>query len=145
MLIDGDSVLVKPDIALAQMEAEKQQQTTTPAASGGAARVPGQPGDSGQPSGLFGEGTGTIVTPPAPPQLRRFYGSVPLDAMRVGRDASRIAEEIVQHLTAIVGANVEIALEIRADLPDGASEKLVRDVTENCRTLRFSHYGFEEA
>jgi hypothetical protein len=65
--------------------------------------------------------------------------------MRLGRDASRIAEEIVQHLTAIVGAHVEIALEIQADLPDGASDKLVRDVTENCRTLRFSSYGFEEA
>jgi hypothetical protein len=30
-------------------------------------------------------------------------------------------------------------------LPDGASEKLVRDVTEKCRTLRFEGYGFEES
>ena len=36
------------------------------------------------------------------------------------------------------------ALEIQAELPDGAAEKLVRDVTENCGTLRFSSYGFEE-
>jgi len=27
---------------------------------------------------------------------------------------------------------------------DGASDKLVRDVTENCRTLKFKEYGFEE-
>jgi hypothetical protein len=40
---------------------------------------------------------------------------------------------------------VELTLEIRAELPEGASEKLIRDVTENCRTLRFSDHGFEEA
>jgi hypothetical protein len=44
-----------------------------------------------------------------------------------------------------VGVQVEITLEIHADLPEGASEKLIRDVTENCRTLRFKDYGFEEA
>jgi len=27
---------------------------------------------------------------------------------------------------------------------DGASDKLVRDVTENCRTLKFTDFGFEE-
>jgi hypothetical protein len=45
----------------------------------------------------------------------------------------------------MVGANVEVTLEIQAELADGASEKLVRDVTENCRTLRFSEYGFEDS
>jgi hypothetical protein len=39
---------------------------------------------------------------------------------------------------------VRITLEIEAELSDGASEKLVRDVTENCRTLKFNSYGFEE-
>ncbi len=27
---------------------------------------------------------------------------------------------------------------------NGASDKTVRDVTENCRTLRFDSFGFEE-
>jgi hypothetical protein len=70
---------------------------------------------------------------------------VRLDAVRLGRDAARVAEEVVQRLSGIVGANVEVTLEIRAEIPDGASEKVVRDVTENCRTLRFDTYGFEEA
>ena len=65
--------------------------------------------------------------------------------MRIGRDAGKIAEEVIQHLSGLVGANVEIMLEIHADLPNGASEKTVRDVTENCRTLKFDSYGFEEA
>jgi len=84
------------------------------------------------------------VTPPVP-QLRRFHASVTIDPLRLGRDASQIAEEVVQHLTRLVGARVEITLEIQAELPDAASEKLLRDVTENCRTLRFDTYGFEEA
>ena len=75
---------------------------------------------------------------------RRFHGSVKLDSLRIGRDASRIAEEVVQHISAIVGAQVNITLEIQAHIPDGASDKLVRDVTENCRTLKFENYGFEE-
>jgi hypothetical protein len=65
--------------------------------------------------------------------------------LRLGRDAGKIAEEVVQHLAGLVGATVDITLEIQVNLPDGASEKLVRDVTENCRTLRFTSCEFEEA
>ena len=51
---------------------------------------------------------------------------------------------VIQHLTAITGAGVRITLEIEADLPDGATDELVRTVSENCRTLRFTSQGFEE-
>jgi hypothetical protein len=81
---------------------------------------------------------------PEPPKHTRFHASAPIDPLRLGRDASRIAEEVVQHLTGIVGSEVDITIEIHAHLPDGASEKLVRDVTENCRTLKFTNYGFEK-
>jgi hypothetical protein len=64
--------------------------------------------------------------------------------MRLGRDASRIAEEVIQHLTGMVGSKVDITIEVQAELADGASDKLVRDVTENCRTLKFTEYGFED-
>jgi hypothetical protein len=39
---------------------------------------------------------------------------------------------------------VNIALEIQVEIPDGVPENVVRTVTENCRTLRFNTYGFEE-
>ena len=68
-----------------------------------------------------------------------------LDARRLGRDASHIAEEVVQHLSSIVGADVQITLDIQVELPENASDKLVRDVTENCRTLKFTGYGYEES
>lgn len=39
---------------------------------------------------------------------------------------------------------VEVTLEIQTKIPDVANEKTIRDVTENCRTLRFDCFGFEE-
>ncbi len=86
--------------------------------------------------------------PPSPPpahQLpKRFHGSVALDSERVGRDAGRIAEEVISHLTGQAGAKVVVTLEIQAELPAGAPDALVRTVTENCRTLKFSNQGFEK-
>jgi len=35
-------------------------------------------------------------------------------------------------------------MEIKAHIPDGASEQIVRTVSENCRYLKFDGYGFEE-
>jgi predicted AAA+ superfamily ATPase len=140
VIVDDRSLLVKPEAAAAQLGKDREAAattltTTTPpgtVTNGGTTGVtaPARPGE-------------TVVTPAAP-KLSRFHGSVPVDPLRLGRDAARIAEEVVQHLTGLVGANVQITVEIQADLPDGAGDKLVRDVTENCRTLKFTDYGFEE-
>jgi len=51
---------------------------------------------------------------------------------------------VIQHLAALVGADVEVTLEIRAEVPDGVPDNVVRTVMENCRTLRFKTHGFEE-
>jgi hypothetical protein len=39
---------------------------------------------------------------------------------------------------------MEVTLEIEAHLPDGAPEDVVRTVTENASTLKFTDQGFEE-
>jgi hypothetical protein len=75
--------------------------------------------------------------------VRRFHGSVRLDAARVGRDAGRIADEVISHLAGLVGSNVRVTLEIEADFADGVSDQVVRTVTENSRTLKFTSQGFE--
>ena len=64
--------------------------------------------------------------------------------MRVGRDAGDITQEVIQHLTTLAGANATITLEIEVEMPDGAPEQVVRTVSENCRTLKFTSQGFEE-
>ena len=40
------------------------------------------------------------------PAVRRFFGTVTLNPTRVGRDAGRIAEEVISHLVGQVGADV---------------------------------------
>jgi hypothetical protein len=37
-----------------------------------------------------------------------------------------------------------VTLEIQAEIPSGAPENVVRTVTENGRTLKFTTQGFEE-
>ena len=85
--------------------------------------------------------------PPLPPEAakpKRYHGTVTLDPTRVGRDASRIADEVISHLSGIVGATVTVTLEIEANIPSGAPENVVRTVTENGRTLKFQNQEFEK-
>jgi len=94
--------------------------------------------------GGTGISSGTVIEPTPHEALpNRFYGSVKLNPLRASRDIGKIAQEVVQHLTKQVSAEVEMTLEIRAKLPKGADEKLRRDVTENCRTLNFDTCEFE--
>ena len=44
----------------------------------------------------------------------------------------------------MIGAEVEVTLEIQAHIPDRASIELVRTITENCQTPKFTDKGFEE-
>jgi len=89
-------------------------------------------------------GTGDAPAKPEAPKLKRFHGTVQLDATRVGRDAGRIAEEVIAHLSGLIGARVSVMLEIEADIPEGAPDHVVRTVTENSRTLKFKSQGFEK-
>ena len=90
---------------------------------------------------------GEINKPPETVQPRkpiRYHGTVILDPARVGRDAGKIAEEVVTHLVGLIGASVRVTLEIEAEIPEGAPDNVVRTVTENSRTLKFtSNSGFE--
>jgi hypothetical protein len=132
--LDGQSLLVKSDVAAAQLAAEAPAPTTatTPEAAA-AARVSAAASDS---LGLSESASAT--------QAHRFHGSVSLDPARLGRDAGKIAEEVIQHLSLLPGARVDVTLEISAEAPDGVPDNVVRTVTENCRALRFRAHGFEE-
>jgi predicted AAA+ superfamily ATPase len=135
--IDGDNpigLLVKPEPAQRQLTAE----APTP---GGGTPPPGGTGGTTPPlPGGNGGGTPPPVTATAP---KRFHGTATLDSKRVGRDAGRIADEVVAHLAGLVGSNVKVTLEIEAEIPSGAPDHVVRTVTENCRTLKFDSQGFE--
>ena len=143
---ESPNLLVKGAIARAQLDAEvmKPDPVARPgpqatAGDGSTSTVTG-PGPGPNPN------SGTIrpgPTPPGTPGPRRFHGTVRLDATRLGRDAGRVAEEVIAHLTGIVGARVTVTLEVEAEIPGGASDHIVRTVTENSRTLKFTSQGFE--
>jgi len=131
---DDGGLLVRPEVARKQIDDE-----TAP------------PTPVGVPvSGSASPGSGAVIPitepvgPMQPPSPKRFHGTVALDPARVGRDASRIADEVVTHLVGLVGSNVKITLEIDAEVPAGVPDNVVRTVTENSRTLKFgSNSGFE--
>ncbi|MBK8177039.1 MAG: DUF499 domain-containing protein [Rhodospirillales bacterium] len=125
----GAGLIVKPDVALKQQEADRAVAAGATATGASAVEPQEEPGTPAE---------ATTKTRP-----NRFYGRVTLDATRVGRDAGRIADEIIAHLTGIVGSNVTVTLEIAATIPDGVSESAVRTVTENSRSLKFETHGFE--
>ena len=132
----SDGLLVKPEVAIAQQNAEPAAAAT---GAGVAETVP-----TGSAGSHAAEGTSPGPTPTPPEQkARRFHGAVSLDATRVGRDASQIADEVIAHLAGLVGAKVTVTLEIEAEIPSGAPDHVVRTVTENSRTLKFSSQGFE--
>jgi predicted AAA+ superfamily ATPase len=129
----GDrGLLVKPDVARIQMDAEKTEPGPRPEPEPGPRPGPG-------PGPEPGPGPG-----PTPVRPRRYHASVELDPTRPGRDAGLIAEEVIAHLTGLVGAKVTVTLDIEADVPGGVPEHVVRTVTENGRTLKFTNQGFEQ-
>lgn len=57
----------------------------------------------------------------------------------------QIASAVVQHLSGLLGAKVTMTLDIAAEIPSGAPDNVVRTLTENCQTLKFENWGFEES
>jgi hypothetical protein len=119
----ASGLLVRPEVARRQLQAEIPPPK------------PLEPEDT-QPPKLQPQ-------PEEPSQPRRFHGTVTLDTTRVGRDASRIADEVIAHLAGLLGSTLKVTLEIEADMPGGAPDQVVRTVTENSRTLKFTSHGFE--
>ena len=86
------------------------------------------------------------IDKPKPRQkvISRYYGRVGIDPQRVHKDTGLIVEEVIQRLTSQVGCEVQITIEINARRAQGFDEGTVRTISENSRTLKFEHYGFEE-
>jgi len=137
-ITSGDSgLLVRPEVAVQQQQVDAQA-VAEKAGKAGAATTPTISGGGDL------TGRGGNATPKAAPATKRFHGSVTLDPTRVGRDAGRIADEVIVHLVGLMGSDVTVTLEIEAKIPNGTPDNVVRTVTENSRTLKFTSQGFEE-
>ena len=146
--MNANSVVVKPDIAAAQIEMESAPPVAATSGGASAGAATGTSTTGAQPTGTdeeTGKDTGTAVDKPKAPLLRRFHGSAKIDSTRLSRDVDQIASAVVQHLSGLLDAKVTITVEIEAEIPSGAPDNVVRTVTENCRTLKFESSGFEES
>jgi len=122
---NDSAVLVHPEAAKAQIEAERPEPV-----------VAAKPDGDGRPD---------HTPPPLPSKLlqTRYHGSVQLDAQRLTSQVDQIVDEILQHLTSLTGCEVRVSLEVHAWRREGFDEATLRTVTENSRTLKFDTFGFE--
>lgn len=125
--LDDESLLIKPEIALKQLELEKPMETKTTETFSKT--------DSGNQESIPQE---------KPTPKLNFYGTVSLDWETVAIKSGEIATEIIQHLKALKDSNVEINLEIRGIAPHGIPDDIIRTLSENCKTLKFKDWEFSE-
>jgi len=133
-----EGLLVKSEVAARQLQMEAGAQGDPTGGKDTTGAGTGVAGPGGSRQGGTSDSGSTTIGP------TRFHGTVELDSARAGRDAGRIAEEVIAHLEGLKGSIVTVTLEIQAIVPDGAPAHVVRTVTENCRTLKFSSGGFEK-
>jgi hypothetical protein len=125
--ITDQTLLVKPEVASAQLPAitvttvEKQGDTNT--VTDVKTKING------------------VITPKI---ATRFFGVYEVDAERYSRDLNRLSQEILQHLSSIDGVELEITIEIHADVKEGFSAEKIRVILENARSLKFEQSSFEE-
>ena len=131
--IDQSGYLVKAARARKQIEAEEAVKPPI-------TQVEERKGDYGA----------VTSSPPAPENggeaqrlSTHFYMSAPLDNTRINRDVQRLVEEVISQFTATPGVQLTVSLEVDVKSPDGVSPKTVRDVSENCRTLKVKTFGFD--
>jgi len=113
----------------------------------------GSPGHDRHLPGREDDGILVRMAPPSPPPLdprreggglaRRYHGTVALDPLRAGQDATAIATGVISHLAGLPGARVRVTMEIQAEIPHGAPLPVVRTVISNGRTLSFTNQDFE--
>ena len=140
--INQSDLLVKTTVAMKQLVSEKPPVNPVPPTPGG-----GNGGDSidNPGGGNSGNGGSGPVGPTPPPSTinKHFYMSAKLDNVRINRDVNTYVQEIIQHLSAVEGATVELKLEVDVIAPNGIPNNTVRTVSENCRTLKVDDFGFD--
>jgi len=128
---DENSVLVRPEAADAQLEAEYRNREDEPVTSRSVPTTSNHDGATIQP------------TAAKPKLTTRYHGTVSIDPQRANKDMAVIVEEIIQRLTGLRGTEVTITLEIEASRPTGFDDAAIRTISENSRTLKFREQGFE--
>jgi predicted AAA+ superfamily ATPase len=138
--LSNQNLLVKPEVAQRQLDADEAARKR---AENEKKNEPGSKPIEGSHDGTAPAGSTQPVTPPPTKKVNRFYGAVKVNPTRLIKDVGQIADEVLQHLNSL-NANIEVTVEIQVKIPDGVPDSVVRTITENCRTLKFTSSEFEE-
>ena len=146
-----NSLVVKNEVALQQLEADRAARaatTSTPPATIGATGAAGSGAATSAAHGgtTTNTGPGNVVlsppaTPPKPQLPTRFVASVKLDSTRASLQMSTFMEEVMSHLQALDGADVEMTLEVQVKAPSGIDEQTARIVLANSVALKVDNPG----
>lgn len=137
--LDDQSLLVKLDVARAQIEQEAQRKREEQEK-----HKKTDVSEFPDPDDQFQHVQSPLGRPQPAPVQRRFFGTMEADPERLQRDANSIVEEVLTHIISKPGVKVKVNIEIQATVPDGFGEDEMRIVRENCQSLRFYQAGFEE-
>lgn len=126
VVIDAESVIIKPAVA----EAHLPKKSTS---------TDGKTPEAGNGSDISKSLTGSGSSPkPETEKLpTRFIGTVFLSADRPARHMHQVIEGIIEQLTTMSGAKVELKLEIDAEVSNGIDKSKSRTLLENANTLGF--------
>jgi hypothetical protein len=150
-----NALVVKEEVALAQIEADRlaeelRLQIATELRIQQAARLEGIGGESGsgllKPAVTSGPGSiGTPAPPPPPPPLPKlpttYTASVKLDSVTAGPQVGKFLDEVMSHLQALPGVEIEMTLEVQVRAPGGIDEATARIVLENSAGLKVEQPG----
>lgn len=138
-------LIVKDEVALKQL-AEDAATATPPAGTGSPAGTgdPPAPGATSlspeTPGTGAGAGRAIPATTPVTPQLRTtFTGSLKLDPVRAGLQMGQFLEEVMSHLQALPGAEVNLSVEVQVKAPNGIDDQTARIVLENAAALKLDN------
>jgi len=128
VIIDSDSVIVRSDVA---------EKFRSEGAGAGKGNDRGEKAPEGTPEPGDAGGKQTNDGAKAERLPTRFQGTVMISSDRPARDMHQVVEAIIEQLTTIPGASVELKLEIDAEVPGGIDKGKSRTLLENASTLGF--------
>lgn len=130
----GSTLIVKPDIAVAQRAADTDEAN---AAQGE------QPPASEPPKGAT-PAEAQLHKATQVPRRTRFFASKKLSSSSYAKDFKNITDEVLAHLAAEPGTVLSVRIEIEATTDSGFDDAKVRTISENARTLKFEQAEFED-
>ncbi len=143
VVFDDTLLLIEPEAAAAY-EARQKALEPPRTTSGGDLAEQGKSQSQGLQESSPGRvgGPRTAQGDPAA-RPRSFHGAADIPAATAKMRLVQIADEIIALLSADPNSSVKVVLEVSAEFPDGATDKIKRNVSENARSLGLKSADWE--